>query len=304
VVPMKIRLFSSLTVWFAISNLAVAQETIPAHETENRSRDQGGVRTTDAGEVKTYELPEVVVTGHKALREEQLIGPYKQPRWTASRRFPTTRIYVIPQGKFEFEWWTKYNVPRDGDPEALYLYEFGMGLPYRLQFDIYQGFTNSGGAYAASQQSVELRWAMADWGRIWANPTWYYEYTIQDGGPNKQEVKLLLGDELASRWHWGLNLVSEWTVSPPDTRTEENGIAAGLSYTVKDDELSVGLELKAARESTLVSPGNKEWHTPVKIGPSIMWKVSPAGQIEFAPLFGIGAQSERSQTWLVVSWEL
>jgi hypothetical protein len=27
-------------------------------------------------------------------REEDLIGPYGQPQWTAVRRFPTTRVYV------------------------------------------------------------------------------------------------------------------------------------------------------------------------------------------------------------------
>jgi hypothetical protein len=300
-----IRLFFTIVSFIMMITCAKAQESPPAHEAENQSNAGEKAGITSEGQLKTYELPEVVVTGHKSLKEEQLIGPNKQPRWTASRRFPTTRVYVIPQGKFEFEWWSEYTVPRQGSPEALYLYEFGMGLPYRLQLDLYQGYTSGGDkSYKASQQSIELRWAMAEWGKIWANPTWYYEYTIQDGASNKHEIKLLLGDELAPRWHWGVNLVREWTVSNPSNRVEENGITAGLSYTVKDDVLSAGLELKAARENSLLGPDDKKWLTTVKIGPSVLWKMNPAGQIEFVPLIGIGRQSERSQSWLVVSWEL
>jgi hypothetical protein len=279
-----------------------AQESPPAHEVEKQS-NEGGANAGEGG-LKTYELPEIVVTGHKALKEEQLIGPYVQPRWTATRRFPTTRVYVIPQGKFEFEWWTEYNVPRHDSTEVTYLYEFGMGLPYRLQLDLYQGFTNIERSFNFTQQSVEVRWAMADWGRIWGNPTWYYEYTTRDQDPNKQEIKLLLGDELAPRWHWGVNLVREWTVGNPDNRVEENGISAGLSYSLKDDVISVGMELKAARENSLLDTGEKKWMSTVKLGPSLMYRLTAAGSVEFAPLIGIGAQSERSQTWLVLSWEL
>ena len=298
------RLSYTIAVFTAMTALAQAQESPPAHEVENQGDAGNQMETHGKDQLKTYELPEIVVTGHKALREEQLIGPNKQPRWTASRRFPTTRVYVIPQGKFEFEWWSEYNVPRQGDPEALYLYEFGMGLPYRLQLDLYQGYTSGNGTYKASQQSIELRWAMAEWGKIWANPTWYYEYTVRDGAPNKQEIKLLLGDELAPRWHWGVNLVREWTVNEPANRVEENGITAGVSYTVKDDVLSAGLELKAARENILLGPEDKKWLSTIKIGPSVLWKMTPNGQIEFVPLIGIGRQSERSQSWVVVSWEL
>jgi hypothetical protein len=301
----KCKYFSTILAFLlTLPCIAVAQETAPAHDVENQSKETQTSGEKKEGQRKTYELPEIVVKQRKALREEQLIGPYKQPRWTASRRFPTTRVYVIPEGKFEFEWWTERNVPRDGNAETTYLYEFGMGLPHRLQLDIYQGFSKTDNTYKASQQSIELRWAMADWGELWGNPTWYYEYTIQDGGPDKQEIKLLLGDEFAPRWHWGLNLVREWTLTDIENREEENGVAAGISYTVKDDELSVGLEVKAARETTLLSGGGRKWLTTFKMGPSILWKLSARGQLEFVPLIGFGPDSEKSQSWLVISWEL
>jgi hypothetical protein len=299
-----LNLFIAITSVFGMSAFSMAQEKAPAHEQENLSHEAETSYPGSDGRMRTSEMPEIVVTGQRPLKEEQLIGPNEQPRWTARRRFPTTRVYVIPQGKFEFEWWVKNNVPRHGDKDLLYLYEFEMGLPYRLQFDLYQGYTDQGASFKFSQQSVELRWAMAKWGRLWGNPTWYIEYTTRDSAPDKEEVKLLLGDELASRWHWGVNLVHEWTLRKPFAREEENEITAGLSYTVQDSVFSTGLELKAGQENSLNSNGGKDWITTFKIGPSFLWKPTPSGAIQFAPLIGIGKESEKSQTWLVVSWEL
>src|SRR5947199_7197299 len=47
----------------------------------------------------------VTVVGQAPLREEELIGPYQQPRWTARRRFGETRVFVIPEGDVEMEYW-------------------------------------------------------------------------------------------------------------------------------------------------------------------------------------------------------
>src|SRR5262245_17120649 len=59
--------------------------------------------------LRSWELPPVTVVGESpsSLREEERIGPYGQPRWTAARRFPTTRVYVIPEGKVEVEGWAR-----------------------------------------------------------------------------------------------------------------------------------------------------------------------------------------------------
>ena len=56
------------------------------------------------GHPRSWEMPEILVEGkgHR-LKEEQRIGEYRQPRWTATRRFTTTRVYVIPKGKAEFD---------------------------------------------------------------------------------------------------------------------------------------------------------------------------------------------------------
>src|SRR6266436_9927032 len=57
--------------------------------------------------LRSFELPAVTVVGEKPsdLREEDRVGSYGQPRWTATRRFPNTRVYVVPEGKIEGELW-------------------------------------------------------------------------------------------------------------------------------------------------------------------------------------------------------
>lgn len=40
----------------------------------------------------------VTVVGKAPLREEDLIGSYRQPRWTARRRFGETRVMSSPKG--------------------------------------------------------------------------------------------------------------------------------------------------------------------------------------------------------------
>jgi len=62
----------------------------------------------------------VTVEGERVpeLFEEQRIGSYQQPRWTATRRFPTTRVYVVPEGKVEFEYWLRPTFNRDAPAPA------------------------------------------------------------------------------------------------------------------------------------------------------------------------------------------
>ena len=53
------------------------------------------------------------------------------------------------------------------------------------------------------------RWALADWEKIWGNPTLYFEYITLEDRPDKIEPKLLFGGEAAEGWHWAANLVAE-----------------------------------------------------------------------------------------------
>jgi hypothetical protein len=56
---------------------------------------------------------------------------------------------------------------------------------------------------------VELRYALANWGKIPLNPTLYGEWSFNDNAPDVWELKLLLGQTFAHRWNWAANLTYE-----------------------------------------------------------------------------------------------
>jgi hypothetical protein len=250
----------------------------------------------------TWEMPPVTVVGERPpeLREEDRIGTYAQPRWTADRRFPGTRTYVIPENKIEFEYWLKPEIPRKGATEYESLYELELGLPRRFQLDLYfiQDWEANGGK-RFNGEAIEVRYALADWGKIWGNPALYLEYTFKEDSPDLVEGKLLLTDELAPRWHWGVNLSFETEIAGP--RSREYEITAGLSYTVIDEKFSVGVETEDSIVDDKFSRGS--FKNEVKIGPSLQWRPLPQIHIDFAPLFGVTNQSPAAKIYLVIGYE-
>ena len=164
------------------------------------------------GRLRSWELPATVVIGKRLprLREEDRVGDYGQPRWTAHRRFPSTRVHVVPPGKVELEHWTRVQSPAGGGPSKVETeYEIEFGLPGRFQIDLYAvtDKTGSEGTLAWAEQKFEVRYALADWGELWGNPTLNLEWVERNAEPDVVEGKLLLGGELCEAWHWGSNLV-------------------------------------------------------------------------------------------------
>jgi hypothetical protein len=253
--------------------------------------------------LRTWELPAVTVVGEApaALKEEERVGSYAQPRWTATRRFPTTRVYVIPEGKVETEFWARGTFGRDDVDEWRFLQELEIGLPGRFQLDLYlrQDYdTESDDTLWGGQ--FEVRWAFADWGKIWGNPTLYFEYITLDQRPDKIEPKLLLGGELAERWHWALNFVMEWELSGPDLEHEYQ-VTSALSYTLVDSKFSIGVEDIFTFVDTREDRGTFE--TSFVIGPDFQWHPVPPMTINVAPLIGIGHDSPEVQLWVNIGWE-
>lgn len=257
----------------------------------------------DAEHLSSWELPPVVVSADSENRlfEEDRVGSYGQPRWTAKRLFPTTRVYVVPEGKVEVEHWTRVKTPRDGKTTVENQYEIEFGLPNRFQLDLYfvTEKTGSQGDLDIAEQKFELRYALADWGVIPWNPTLYAEWVESNGGADKIEAKLLLGDELAPTWHWGANLVYEHEVSG-DLESEYE-LTFGISHTLIDSKLAVGAEMKAALVDTHADRGDFE--ESLEIGPSLRYQPTPNLHIDFAPLVGIGHESRESDIYLVIGYE-
>lgn len=234
-------------------------------------------------------------------KEDDLIGPYAQPRWTATRRFPTTRVYIVPEGKMEFEYWLRTTIDEDGTKYRS-LWEVEFGLPHRFQLDIYYRTdqdAETGEIYSSEQ--LELRYALADWGRLPGNPTLYFEWIRHDklDEPDQLEPKLLLGGVLCPRWHWGLNFVGEFQTG--GDLEHEYSVRSGLSYSAIDSKLALGAECEALFTDTRADRGNFE--KAVLVGPSLQYRPSPALTMNLAPLVGVTEDSPDAQIWSNVGWE-
>jgi hypothetical protein len=252
----------------------------------------------------TWDMPPVDVYGQAPIVEEDRIGDYEQPRWTAHRRFGETRVYVMPKGMVEFEYWLLPEIAKDGPTQFTSLYEVGFGLPGRLQLDLYAAANKTGpeGTLSVDQQKVEMRYAFADWGKIPGNPTLYLEWTQNSGGPDALEGKLLLGGELAPRWHWGSNLVFEHEVSGAQENSHE--WTTGLSYTARDMKVDVGVETQLALVNSLDDHGVRgPMTTAFLAGPSLQFRPLPQMHLDIAPLLGFNHDAPRTKLFVVLGYE-
>ncbi len=255
--------------------------------------------TAEVGRLRSWEMPPVVVEGEAGpgLREEERVGSYGQPRWTATRRFPSTRVYVVPEGKVEVEGWARATVNRSeqgGGTDWRFLQELEIGLPYRFQLDLYlrQDYSTESDKTKFGGQ-FELRWALADWEQIWGNPTLYFEYITLENRPDKIEPKLLLGGEIAEGWHWGANFVAELELG--GEREYEYAFTGALARTILDERLSLGVETVVSLTDVQGDRGN--FNTSVVVGPSIQWKPAHGFTINVAPLIGVTQQSPIAQIY-------
>lgn len=293
---------ASLAFLVLVHAPARAQQVNPADPMRDLAKQ--GEPQQQEERLNTWEMPPTIVRAPRTglLREEDRIGEYEQPRWTAKRLFPTTRVYVVPQGKIEFEFWTRAKVPESGKTEVETQYELEFGLPHRFQLDLYYvtSKTGSEGELDLHEQKYEVRYALADWGDIWMNPTLYFEYVSRDAEADKVEYKLLFGDELGEGWHFGSNLVFEHELDGAGENEYE--LTAGLARTIVDEKFSLGAELKAALVDTHADRGDYE--KELEIGPSLRYQPLPQMHIDLAPLIGIGADSRAADLFLVVGWEL
>jgi hypothetical protein len=247
-------------------------------------------------------LPEIVVHGNRPvenrpgwLQDEQLVGPYNQPEWTTARRFPGTRVY-LQQMPWEtgFEQWVRFRHFRDGTSQTRFQEEFEIGLPHRFQVDLYETWSvDQDGRANHDEYSAEVRYALADWGKIPLNPTLYLEYAQHNRAANTLEGKLLFGTDFSPRWHWGLNLVCEQELSR--TKNTELAVSQGLGYTLIDQKFSAGVEMEYFHEKAKGSPAENAF----LIGPSLQWRPTPRVHIDLAPLIGCTHDSPRVEAFLV-----
>jgi hypothetical protein len=224
------------------------------------------------------------------------VGPYGQPEWTTQRRFPATRVYLqqMPWNT-GFEQWVRFRDFRDGTAETRFQEEFEIGLPYRFQVDLYETWAINDDRHVSQDEfSAEIRWALADWGKIPLNPTLYFEYAQHQQSANTVEGKVLLGTDLSGRWHWGLNVICEQELS--GRQNTEWGLSQGLSYTVLDQKLGVGAEMEFRHEKAIGTPAENAF----LIGPSLQWRPTLRSHVDLAPLIGRTHDAPRVEVFLVI----
>ena len=246
-------------------------------------------------------LSEVVVT-NSALAEESPVGPYGQPDWTTERRFPTTRVYLQQTPwNLGFEQWVR-TFWSDGDAgtHQRIFEEFELGLPHRFQLDAYEVWTvDKNRTTAQHEWSLELRYALADWGKIPLNPTLYYEYAFAQNDADVGEAKLLLGDDLAEGWHWGANISYEWRFG--GDMSKEYMETFSIGKTIVDRKWNIGIEGLYASQSVKGERSNPA--NSLEIGPSIQWRPTATTHLDIVPLIGITAAAPAVESFIVFGYD-
>lgn len=299
----KISLYVGLVFLLSLVSCSLYADESSPTPTPNALGKQ--VEQNQSGKEHSWDMPGVITiskTVKPSLKEEERIGTAAQPRWTAVRRFPTTRVYVEAEGVSQFEYWMRPTVDRDGKfVKIRNQYEYEMGLPSRFQLDLYLTTMKNGntGSVYFEELSWEVRYALADWGMLPGNPTLYFEWITAGGDSDAFESKLLIGDELGSRWHWGVNGVFERKIG--GDLGQEYALTGGLSYTVIDMKLSLGAEVKASFEDTKDNRGTFE--KTYLAGPSIQWRPLLAFHIDIAGLMGLTKDSPLTEPLIVAGWE-
>ena len=264
-----------------------------------------------AQEAPTYQLPSVTVPGQPESQER--VGPYHQPRWSTRGRFSAdTDVYVIPPGLFFVDVDYQGTIPRHGESVHLFTQEFEVGLPYRFQFAYENNVEVRGGQTQVTIQTLEARYALADWGVLPLNPTLFAEYKIGVGKdyerqaetpgpvqplPDAFEVRLLLGDQFGRRVQWAVNLFHEQQLG--GARDWESGFSQALAYAIHDEYLKTGIEMQLIRRTDKASRAHPTYD--YTLGPSLTWKPSPWTRLDLAALFGTTADSPTVKVFAVFS---
>jgi hypothetical protein len=233
----------------------------------------------------------------------QRVGSYNQPAWTTQRPFAGTRAYVLPQGVCEFEQWARPTWDEGEEAEWRMLEEVAIGLPHRIQLDLYERWNiepDDLGNQQANHEGVqiEVRYALADWDVIPLNPTLYLEW-IERGGPqekpNKWEAKLLLADELTPNLFAASNVIIEQEVS--GELETEIGWNNALATPIIDGFLLGGVESEFS--ATTVEENRSDAEVSLTVGPSFQIRPTPRTFLDIVGLFGTTDESPVARMYIV-----
>ena len=116
------------------------------------------------------------------------------------------------------------------------------------------------------------------------------------------ELKLLLGGHITSGWHWGSNLV--WEHETGGAYETAHEWTTGLSRTVRDTKLSMGVETQLAFVNERIAPGvRSDFEKEFLVGPSLQFRPLPQMHIDLPPLVGVTDAAPRAKIFIVFGWE-
>lgn len=240
---------------------------------------------------------DVTVDASDVLMEDAPNGVYGEPEWVQQRRFSLTRIYVQQDpGHVGVETWFRTRHYDDGTTTLRSKNEIEIGLPGRIELDIYENLVDEddGEGWHQEEVALELRYAFADWDKIWGNPTFYFEYAFRADGPDVIEPKLLFGGDFCKGWHWGANFIYEREVWG-DEPGKEWGFSAGISKTLVDSCFSIGLEAQVTK------PESED--SELIAGPSIQWRPTDNSHVDLVALAGITDNAPNAECWFILGFD-
>lgn len=274
--------------------------TLSFGQYSNSAIKQGSEQTLKKSQDTTKnELQEIIVTAKKVPLMTK-VGPYEQPLWTTIRMFPSTRVYVMnPPGTAMYEKWFDIRQRRNGPAQIRMRDEFTFGLGKRLQLDLYSHTVydgeNGDKTFRWRGFSWELRYALADWGKIWGNPTLYYEMKMLDGRWGI-EPKLLLGDRIGERGVWGFNAIYEGNLAKTkEEREPEYAYTASYANIINND-LSIGVSHMFRYND--FAGGSQEWY----LGPLLQYRFSNKGYLNIEYMPGLNKDAHQSRTLMIFGW--
>lgn len=238
-------------------------------------------------------------------RVEQAPGDGPQPLWTGRPLFGETDVFVLPKGATAVVFELRPTTPSSGSTLTETAYRAEFGLPARVHLGLHaSGRTASGDDVIGNidAQALEVRWALADWGRLWGNPTLQAEWREASRGADVGSVRLLLGGGIASRWRWGTNLA--WTHEASGAREITRAWTAGVGYE-SGRFASLGVETRLAVTDRVAADGRMRTAMARELlaGPSLQIRPVRRLFVTLAPLFGATTSSPRSRMTLLAGWQ-
>jgi hypothetical protein len=127
----------------------------------------------------------------------------------------------------------------------------------------------------------------------------------QHDAPPKAEFKLLLGDSLTRRLHFGFNVVFEHELG--GTLENEYALTSGISYTLTDETFALGAEVQF---ETVDTAGDRfafaNWE--LLAGPSLAWSPTRPMHILLVALLGNETEGDSHtplvEPTLILGWEI